>query len=77
MSTSFSRVWSAMFDTPVMLKARAGRIAWRKRSIRVTRIVSAPMGTDRPMGRTPNHTEKIMSSRRASQNVGVLEINRQ
>ena len=35
------------------------------------------MGTDRPMGSIFNHTEKTMSSRRASQKEGVLERVRQ
>ena len=35
------------------------------------------MGTASPMGSQPSHTEKIISSSRASQKAGVLEMMRQ
>ncbi len=44
---------------------------------KVTLSASTPMGTDRPMGSHPSHTENTSSRRMASQNAGVLEMSRQ
>ena len=38
---------------------------------------SIPMGTASPMGSQPSQTEKTISSSRASQKAGVLEMTRQ
>ena len=65
-----------MEDTPVMLRVRAGSTAWWSRSRNVTLSAAAPMGTDSPMGNHPSQTENTISSRRASQKAGVLEISR-
>ena len=64
-----------MLATPVTLKVKAGKMAWRSLSSHVT--ASTPMGTESPMGNQPNHTEKTKSSKSASQKAGVLEITRQ
>ena len=65
-----------MEDTPVMLRVRAGRTAWWRRSRKVTLSADTPMGTERPVGNHPSHTENTSSRRMASQKAGVLEMSR-
>ena len=74
---ALARVCRAMLATPVTLKVKAGKMAWRSLSSHVTALSSTPMGTESPMGSQPNHTEKTKSSKSASQKAGVLEITRQ
>ena len=66
----------AIFDTPVMLRVTAGRMACCSLSPAVTRLLSMPMGTESPAGSQPSHTENTRRRRIASQKAGVLEISR-
>ena len=60
---------------PVTDKVNPGRNAWRSCSHR--EASAPPMGPEKPMGSTFHHTAKAMSSSRASQKAGVLEMVRQ
>ena len=56
---------------PVSDSTKAGSTMWWAASASVTLAADLPMGVENPMGNQPNCTEKIISAKRAIQNVGV------
>ena len=67
----FSRVCSAMFATPTTESVSAGSARWCNASASVTSAADTPMGTEKPNGNQPSHTENTMRNTSPSQNVGT------
>ena len=71
-STSFCRVWRAMFAKDMRLRVRAGKIRWWSRCQRVTSLLRTPMGVEKPRGNQPSPTENTSRNTSPSQKVGTL-----